>query len=358
MTGSAIVLVADDDAVTRMLLSRLVEQEGHEVVTAATGREACHIISNTKVDIVLLDIEMPEIDGFDVLDFVRNDMHLSDLPVVVVSALEDLHNVVRAIEMGADDYLTKPVNRTLLRARLNSSLNRKRLKDLEQRRVRDRFARFVPEPVVDEVLSDLDANLRLGGERRFVTVMFSDLRGFTTWAETRPPDLVIEVLNRHLGAMSDVILDHGGTLVSYLGDGIMAVFGAPLDQSDHADSAARAARAMVTALAGFNEWLSGRSIGGPFRMGIGLNSGPVMSGTVGSERRLEYTAVGDTTNTASRLEQLTKELGHSILLAGSTRELLPDNAYDLLPVGEVALRGRVEPVEVFALMPPDADPLP
>ncbi|RSS83579.1 adenylate/guanylate cyclase domain-containing protein [Streptomyces sp. WAC06614] len=350
MAGKAVVLVADDDAVTRILLSRLVEQEGNEVVTAATGREACDLLASVPVDIVLLDIEMPDLDGFDVLRFVRNNPNTNDLPVVMVSALEDLENVVRAIEMGADDYLSKPVNRTLLRARLNSSLNRKRLKDLEHRRVRDRFARFVPEPVVDEMLADLDAGLRLGGERRFVTVMFSDLRGFTSWAETRPPDLVIEVLNRYLGAMSDVILDHGGTLVSYLGDGIMAVFGAPLEQSDHAESAARAARAMVmTALSGFNAWLSDRGVGGPFRMGIGLNSGPVMSGTVGSERRLEYAAVGDTTNTASRLEQLTKELGHSILLADSTRRLLPDDVYGLIPVGAVALRGRIEPVEVFAL---------
>ncbi|MFD0008966.1 adenylate/guanylate cyclase domain-containing protein [Streptomyces sp. NPDC127178] len=356
MTANAVVLVADDDSVTRILLSRLVEQEGHEVVTAVTGREACNIISSATIDIVLLDIEMPEMDGFDVLEFVRKNPNLGDVPVVMVSALEDLGNVVRAIEMGADDYLSKPVNRTLLRARLNSSLNRKRLKDLEHRRVHDRFARFVPEPLVDEMLTDLDANLRLGGERRFVTVMFSDLRGFTTWAEARPPDLVIEVLNRYLGAMSDVILDHGGTLVSYLGDGIMAVFGAPVQQADHADSATRAARSMSAALSGFNEWLSDRNNGGPFRMGIGLNSGPVMSGTVGSERRLEYTAVGDTTNTASRLEKLTKELGHSILLAESTRKLLPGDEHDVSPVGAVTLRGRVEPVEVFALMHPDLEP--
>ncbi|MFF0220288.1 adenylate/guanylate cyclase domain-containing protein [Streptomyces vinaceus] len=351
MTGNAIVLVADDDSVARILLSRLVEQEGHEVVTAATGREACRILSHQVIDIVLLDIEMPEMNGFEVLDFARKDPRLGDVPIVVVSALEDLDSVVRAIEMGADDYLSKPVKRTLLHARLNSSLSRKRLKDLERHRVRDRFARFVPESVVDEMLTDLDANLRLGGERRFVTVMFSDLRGFTTWAEPRPPDLVIEVLNRYLGAMSDVILDHGGTLVSYLGDGIMAVFGAPLEQAGHADAAAAAARTMLTALSGFNDWLRDRGIGGPFRMGIGLNSGPVMSGTVGSERRLEYAAVGDTTNTASRLEQLTKQLDHDILLAGSTRRLLPDSPNDVVPVGSVTLRGRVEPVEVFALVP-------
>ncbi|HKO28673.1 MAG TPA: adenylate/guanylate cyclase domain-containing protein, partial [Solirubrobacteraceae bacterium] len=176
----------------------------------------------------------------------------------------------------------------------------------ERIRTVDLFARFVPENVVDEVLKSADG-LRLGGIQREGTVMFTDLRGFTSFSEKLTPAQVIEVLNHYLSEMSDAILDNGGTLVAYMGDGIFAVFGAPLAQDDHADRALRTAREMLEVrLPRFNEWIRSQGLGDGFRMGIGLNSGNVMSGHVGSERRVEYAAVGDTTNTASRIESLTK----------------------------------------------------
>ena len=172
----------------------------------------------------------------------------------------------------------------------------------ERIRTVDLFARFVPEDVVDEVLKSADG-LRLGGIQREGTVMFTDLRGFTSFSEKLTPAQVIEVLNHYLSEMCDAILDNGGTLVAYMGDGIFAVFGAPLEQPDHADRALRTAREMLEArLPRFNEWIRSQGLGDGFRMGIGLNSGNVMSGHVGSERRVEYAAVGDTTNTASRIE--------------------------------------------------------
>jgi len=176
----------------------------------------------------------------------------------------------------------------------------------ERARTRDLFSRFVPENVVDELLKSTDG-LRLGGVQREATVMFTDLRGFTSLAESLTPARVIEVLNRYLSEMSDAILDHGGTLVAYMGDGIMAVFGAPLPQDDHADRALATAREMLSVrLPRFNQWLRDEHLSEGFKMGIGLNSGHVMSGHVGSERRVEYTAVGDTTNTASRIDEMTK----------------------------------------------------
>ena len=347
---SASVLVTDDDPVSRMLLSTLVEREGHRVTEAENGREACEILASQPIDVVLCDIEMPELDGYGVLERIRQDPKLTGIPVIMISALDDIDSVVRCIELGADDYIPKPANRTLLRARINASLGRKRLQDLERERVRNLFARFVPEAVVDQVLADAGENLRLGGERRIASVLFSDLRGFTAWAESHSPDQVIDVLNRYLSTMSDVLLDHGGTLVSYMGDGIMAVFGAPVEQKHHADLAVAAAQAMVIdALREFNHWVRGEGLGDGFRMGIGINTGPVMSGNVGSERRLEYTAVGDTTNTAARLEQMTKETGHTVLLSDSTRSALGRIPGDLVHVGEVTPRGRQAPVAVWAL---------
>ncbi len=211
----------------------------------------------------------------------------------------------------------------------------------ERERVRDLFSRFVPENVVDEVLASADAGLRLGGVQREGTVMFTDLRGFTTFAETLTPDRVIEVLNHYLSEMSDAILDHGGTLVAYMGDGIMAVFGAPIAQDDHADRALSSAREMLTVrLARFNEWLRSQELSTGFRMGIGLNSGRVMSGNVGSERRVEYTAVGDATNVAARIEQYTKGTPHQLLLSGTTKDSLTVPPEDLVYVDQIELRGR------------------
>jgi adenylate cyclase len=223
----------------------------------------------------------------------------------------------------------------------------------ERERVRDLFSRFVPENVVDEVLASADYGLRLGGVQREATVMFTDLRGFTSFAESLTPDQVIDVLNRYLSEMSDAILDHGGTLVAYMGDGIMAVFGAPIAQADHADRALAAAREMLTVrLPRFNEWLAEAGLGSGFRMGIGLNSGSVMSGNVGSERRVEYTAVGDTTNAAARIEQLTKGTPHQLMLSGATKEALREATGDLVFVRDVELRGRTAGTAIWSL--PDA----
>jgi adenylate cyclase len=221
---------------------------------------------------------------------------------------------------------------------------------VERERTRDLFARFVPEPVVGELLARANGELRLGGERRESTVLFADLRGFTSWSERRSPDEVIEVLNRYLGEMSDAILDHGGTLVAYMGDGIMAVFGAPLEQRDHADRALAAAREMLAVrLARFNAGLRADGLGGPFRMGIGLNSGTVLSGNVGSPRRVEYTAVGDTTNTAARLEAMTKSTPHQLLIADTTRRLLRHRPEGLVLVDELEVRGREGRVPAWTL---------
>ena len=223
------------------------------------------------------------------------------------------------------------------------------LNAFERQRVRDLFSRFVPEPVVDDVLRNVDEDLRLGGQRELVTVLFSDIRGFTTFSEKREPEDVIEVLNHYLTTMTDVILDHGGTLVAFMGDGIMAVFGAPIPMDDHADRAYAAAREMAgPALGEFNEWLSSTGRDESFRVGIGLNSGVVMAGNVGSEKRLEYTAIGDTTNTASRIESLTKGTPHMLMLSESTRMMMLRQAPELQRIDAMSVKGRREDVVIWA----------
>src|SRR3954447_12663231 len=219
----------------------------------------------------------------------------------------------------------------------------------ERQRTKLLFSRFVPENVVDQVLEQADDDLRLGGVQREGTVMFSDLRVFTSFAESLPVERVIEVLNIYLGEMSAAILDNGGTLVAYMGDGIMAVFGAPIEQPDHADRALRAAREMLgPRLATFNWYLREEGLGS-FRMGVGLNSGHVMSGNVGSQRRLEYTAIGDTTNTAARLEGMTKGTPHQLFMSEATVELLRARPDDLVEVGEFEVRGRTQKITLWTI---------
>jgi adenylate cyclase len=229
------------------------------------------------------------------------------------------------------------------------------LRGFEQARVHDLFARFVPAAVVDEVISRTDKDLRLGAVRRDGTVMFTDLRGFTSFSEALPPERVVQVINQYLGGMTETILEYGGTLVSFMGDGIFALWGAPLEMEDHADRALTAARMMLEErLPRFNAWLAENGFDHAFRMGIGLNSGPVMSGQVGSEKRLEYAAIGDTTNTSSRLEGMTKGTPHQLFVAESTRLALHEVPADLLFVEEFPIRGKQATLKVWSLPDPAA----
>jgi adenylate cyclase len=219
----------------------------------------------------------------------------------------------------------------------------------ERRRTRTAFARFVPEAVVDRVLAQAEDGLRLGGEEVLGTVLFSDIRGFTTFSESHPAGEVIDILNRYLTEMTDAIMGHGGTLIGYLGDGIIAIFGAPLEQDDHADRALRAAQEMLgPRMESFNEWIRERGIDKPFETGIGINSGLFMAGNVGSQERLEYTVIGDTVNTAARMEGLTKGSGHSLFIAESTRFMLLGDPPPLQYVGEFEIRGRAGRMKIWA----------
>jgi class 3 adenylate cyclase len=350
VTVPGTILIADDDRVGRKLLQRLLEAEGHRVLAAADGREALDVFASDAVDVVLLDILMPELDGIATLERLKATPDAAFVPVVMISAIDEVDSVVRCIEMGADDYLTKPFNPTLLRARISAGLAKKRLHDLERTRVREVFSRFLPEHVVGDVLARTDEDLRLGGVQTVGTVMFTDLRGFTAFTERRSPEVVIAALNRYFDETSDAILEHGGTLVAYRGDGFLAAFGAPIEIEDHADRALATACEMVDVrLPRFNDWLRANGFDEDVRMGVGLATGPFMSGNVGSLHRLEYTVHGDTVNTASRIEGMTKTVGGPILLAESTFSALLSPPDELAFLGEFEVRGRESTVGLWTV---------
>src|SRR5213593_4103756 len=338
--GPARLLVVDDNKVNRLLLTRSLELQGHTVASAENGRIALEMLQREGFDLVLLDMEMPEMDGFQVLERLVHDRKLRDLPVIVTSSLEGIANVVRCIELGAEDYLTKPVNPVLLKARIGASLEKKRLRDQQKELVR-RFA-------TPEVAQDLeDSGFSLGGKLVHASVMFSDIRGFTSLAESQPPEETIELLNTYYALMFNAISGHGGVVTVMMGDGLMSVFGAPMPLADHGGSAVRAAQEMVELIDLFNLEREAEEKP-PIRIGIGIATGEMVAGYTGTNERATYTCIGDTVNIASRLETHTKTAALPILIDGATRAGLGgDIAVDTL--GSVSIRGKVQSVEVFAV---------
>lgn len=334
------LLVADDNKVNRLLLARNLELLGHEVVTAENGRIAIERLRAEPFDLLLLDIAMPEMDGFQVLELLLADLKLRDLGVIVTSALEGLANVVRCIELGAEDYLTKPVNAVLLKARIGASLEKKRLRDQQKEMVR-RFA-------TSEVAQDLQqSGFALGGRRVSGTVMFSDIRGFTALVESQPPEETIELLNTYYTLMFDAISGHGGVVNQMVGDGLMAIFGAPLPLADHAGAAVRAALDMIEMIELLNAERASEGKA-PLRIGIGIASGEMVAGYTGTQQRATYTCIGDTVNLAARLEAHTKVAQRAILIDSATRaSLAPAVGCDAL--GTASFHGKSAPVEVFAV---------
>ncbi|MEH0167895.1 adenylate/guanylate cyclase domain-containing protein [Roseateles microcysteis] len=334
------ILLVEDNRVNRLLLARLVEQLGHSVNTAEDGLQALAALRGKRFDLLLLDIEMPGMNGFQVLEQLTADPDLRELPVIVTSGLDGLANVVRCIELGAEDYLHKPVNPVLLRARIAASFEKKRLRDQQ----RELMRRFATSAVAQDVQR---SGFALGGHLVSASVLFCDIRGFTTLSESLPPQEVIELLNTYYTLMFDAIGAQGGVVNQIIGDGLMAIFGAPQPLEGHAKCAVRAALEMVEMAVQFSA--DQCAAGGPeIRIGVGVSSGEVVAGYTGTLDRATYTCVGDTVNRAARLEACTKEAQRSVLIDGATREQL-GAGFEIESLGPVHLKGKTQAVEVFAV---------
>jgi class 3 adenylate cyclase len=304
------------------------------------------------VDLVLLDIEMPEMDGYQVLAALAADPRLRDIPVVMMSSVEEVDSVARCIEMGAEDYLFKPVNPVLLKARISASLEKKWLRDQQ----RDLFRKFATAEVADELLT---TGLAVGG-KLFQTVasprvhveasvMFSDIRAFTTITEALSPADTIELLNSYYTLMFDAIAGHGGIINQMLGDGLMAIFGAPLPRADHRTRAVRAALEMLELVDLFNREQALRDRM-PIQIGIGIASGPVIAGLTGTEQRVTYTCVGDPANLAAHLEAHTKTIGQPVLIDENTRNGLADGIR-VESHGAAQFKTRSHTVQIYSVPP-------
>jgi adenylate cyclase len=347
MSDTATILIADDRPESVELVYDLLTMEGYRILTAYNGQEALDRIRQSLPDLVLLDLNMPLLDGYEVCERLKADPATAEIPVLMLTAWAEPDHRVKGLRLGAEDYLTKPFDYRELVARIQTRLRAKQQADqlrAAKDTIRETFERFVPIHVVERLLAD-PTQVSLGGTQQTVTVLFADLRGYTALAEMLPPEQLVDVLNGHLTVAAQAVFAHEGIISQYAGDLVMAIFNAPLAQSDHALRAARAAHQLRCELAGYHAGLSPH-----LRMafGIGIASGEAVVGNIGAKELLHYTAIGDTVNLAQRLEEIAE--GGEILLTESTRHLLGDRVARIESKGLTAIRGRGEPVPVYTLL--------
>ncbi len=334
------LLVVDDNKMNRLLIARHLEQQGHRVAHAENGKQALAMLHSQPFDLLMLDIEMPEMDGFQVLEQLTTDTELRYIPVIIISNVEDIESIVKSIELGAEDYLHKPINPTLLKARIASSLEKKRLRD----RQRELIRKFATDQVADELLS---TGFSLGGKIVNATALFCDIRAFTSIAEVQTAAETIDLLSDYYALMMEAIGEEGGIVNQMVGDGLMAIFGAPLPHEDHRLRSVHAAIQMMELLEQYNQERTALKRS-PIRIGIGIASGEVIAGFTGTQRRATYTCVGDTVNLAARLESQTKVAGKPILIEECVRAGL-DDSIQVEDEGLLEIKGKSKLVQVYSV---------
>ena len=297
------VLVVDDNESNRLLLSDYLNWEGYSVTVAGDGQEAIEKMRSTAYDLVLLDIMMPVMDGYETLETMRNDPGLRHLPVIVISAINDMDSVVRCIEMGAEDYLFKPFDAVLLRARISASLEKKHLRDQEQRYLhlleteREKSERLLlnilPRPIANRLKQQ---ETTIADNFTEVTVLFADIVDFTSFSAEVSPTQLVNILNDVFSAFDLLAERYNLEKIKTVGDAYMVVGGLPTPREDHVDAMADMALEMQALMPDFK-----RTDGEPFSMRIGMNTGPVVAGVIGTKKFI-YDLWGDTVNMASRME--------------------------------------------------------
>jgi adenylate cyclase len=329
------VLVVDDSLIVCTLLTQGLMDLGYHVVSRQDPVKALDDLDHIQPDIVVSDLEMPNVDGAELCRRIKTRT-TDQLPVIILTANET-EAALTGLQAGADDYVRKGTSMEELGARIETIMRRTKATE----RVRKLFARYTSDAVVDQVLQA--GTVVLTGEKREVTVVFVDVRGFTTFAESETPEAIVSTLNDVLGRLADAVLAQGGTIDKFLGDGLMAVFGAPMKQDDDTQRALAAAARMLAAMDERNAACEPELV---LDVGIGINTGMVVAGSIGNERRSEYTVIGDTVNVASRLCALA-EPGEILVGAGTVRRIGNQAGFDEME--PVRLKGKLSPVPVFRM---------
>jgi adenylate cyclase len=354
---STILLVDDEpdlEALVQQKFRRQIRDGQVRFLFARDGAEALEMLGNGGVvDMVVSDINMPRMDGLTLLQRIQEGD--DPLSTVIVSAYGDMANIRTAMNRGAFDFLTKPIDFADLETTINKTLRHietlreARRRQIAAERAHALLSRYFSPNLAERLASDPEA-VDLGGQRREITSLFTDMAGFTTLVETLEPEVIAPLLNDYLGEMTDAVFAHGGTVVKIVGDALHVLFGAPAEQPDHAARAVACALELDARSQSFaKRWQQKGVVPGATR--LGLNSGPAIVGNFGGGRYFDYTAYGDTVNTAARLEAANKQLGTRICVGESVAALVP--GFTGRPVGDLVLRGRSEPLRGFEPLSPD-----
>jgi adenylate cyclase len=345
MTDRPTVLVADDRVDNVELVRDLLTMQGYQVISTYNGREALEQIGQQLPDLVLLDLDMPLLNGYQVCERMKANPATANIPILMLTAWADPEQRVKGLQLGAEDYLTKPFDYRELLARVETRLRAKQTADqlrAAQQAIRETFERYVSPQVVERLLAD-PRRVRLGGVQQPLTVLFADLRGYTAVSEALRPDQLVDVLNGYLTVAVQAMLAYEGTISRYAGDLIMAIFNAPLPQPDHPLRAVRAALRMQQDMAAHHATLPEHLRTG---FGVGIVTGEAVVGNIGAREWLNYTAIGDTVNLAQRLEAMARS--GEILMDEKTLRAL-GTAVRAESRGSTPIRGRREPVAVYVL---------
>jgi adenylate cyclase len=340
------ILVVDDIPANVELLEALLGADGYDICTAFNGEEALQRVAESDPDLILLDVMMPGMNGFEVCARVKGDEKTRFIPVVLLTALDQLEDKVRGLDSGADDFLTKPFNRLELKARIRSLLRIRHLhNEVEQNRsLLSRLLNgYVSEEIISTILEDPEERLKLGGSKREVAILFADIRGFTAFSETITAEQVVEVLNECFREITELVFKYKGTFDKYVGDCIMAFYGAPISYGDDVERCLHTAIEMQRKFKEItSRWTDARlqSLG----LGIGIDFGEVVVGNIGSEKLMDYTVIGDHVNLAARLEQ--SALAGQILISEEVHRRVNSHirASALAPI---TLKGKREPVTAY-----------
>ena len=348
MKDKPVILVVDDQPQNIELLEAYLVPQGYEIVKAANGEEALGKLSGDQIDLILLDVMMPGMNGYEVCKKIKSDSDNTFLPIVMLTALDNRQAKIEGLETGADDFLNKPFSEIELVARIKNLLKIKFLHDEVESKnhlISSMLHRYVNRFVIEQILANPEKYSELGGDRKEVAAFFCDIRGFTSLSENMKADDLIHLLNSIYKKLTEIVFRNKGTFDKYMGDCIMAFWGAPMDIEDETLWAIRAALEMQVA---FEDLKQGwppelKKLG----IGIGINYGEVVVGNVGTEEAMNYTVIGDVVNTAQRLESIARS-GQVLITKNALLRVEGKIKIRALQPGQ--LKGKSLPVEIYEVL--------
>ncbi len=361
---AADILVVDDTPANLKMLSSMLKDQGYKVRPVPSGKLALKAADSSSPDLILLDINMPEMDGYEVCQRLKESETFRDIPIIFISALTETIDKVKAFSMGGVDYITKPFQFEEVRARVATHLklrdaqirleqNNQKLHELNQNLERAQellsiaFQRYMSSQLLERILKSSQP-VSLNGEKKEVAVLMSDIRGFTTLAENMATEKLVKFLNQYFEAMIDIVLKNEGLLDKFMGDAVLALFGAIYSHEDDPLRAVMAAIEMQEMVRELNAKWSEEDMP-QIEIGVGISTGEIIVGNIGSDQRMEFTGIGQDVNYAQRLEQMTKQLPANILIGEATYGKVKEHVV-VEKFGPFQIGGKKDPVAVYGVL--------